>query len=361
MTSGEFGGGELADDGEAGGPGDGGPAEGGAGRVGERQAVRLLRWYPAGWRARYGAEFAELLIADLADQPRNWRRTADVIASGLLARLTSVGLTGQVFDPAEQARTSLATVGCALAAFLTLGLAMLGQLAIGWQWATPRAGATMAGSLIMSIAAGLIVVLILAAALPLGWHAATSLIRRRSRPGWPAAVAVAAAAALVGGAHHFQNAWPGTGGTAAHRGLLPAGPAAFGWASTLSVSDYWAHPAALRGFPGPELAWMTLSPVVLVCLIAAVARLLRRQRASSRLLAYEGRLASGAALAMGAFFGGAACWVFGAGSAASGLFHAGALDVVGLAVMAAALATAIRAASTVRRAALALCGLTPSP
>jgi hypothetical protein len=279
-----------------------------------------------------------------------------VIGSGLLARLTSIGLTGQVFAPAEQARASLATLGCAVAAFLVFGLAMLGQLAIGWQWATPRSGATTAGTLIMSTGAGLFVLLILAGTLPLGWHAVISLIRRRGRPGWAAAIAVAAATALAAGAHHFQNAWPGTGGTALHRDLLPAGPAAFGWASTLSVSDYWAHPAALRGFPRPELAWMALSPVALICLIAAVARLLRRQQASPRLLAYQGRLAAGAALAMCAFFGGAACWVFGAGSGASGLFHAGALDVIGLAVMAVTLAAAIRAAHTVRRAALALGG-----
>jgi hypothetical protein len=28
------------------------------------RAGRLLRWYPAGWRARYGEEFAELLLAE---------------------------------------------------------------------------------------------------------------------------------------------------------------------------------------------------------------------------------------------------------------------------------------------------------
>ena len=40
----------------------------------------LLRWYPRGWRARYGDEFAELLLAELAERPRGWRRTADVVA-----------------------------------------------------------------------------------------------------------------------------------------------------------------------------------------------------------------------------------------------------------------------------------------
>ena len=34
----------------------------------------------------------------------------------------------------------------------------------------------------------------------------------------------------------------------------------FGWASTLSVTSYWAHPAALASSPPAELAWMVLSP-----------------------------------------------------------------------------------------------------
>ena len=59
------------------------------------RAVRLLRWYPASWRVRYGAEFTELLVADLAERPRCWRRTADVAVSGTLARLSQAGLGGQ--------------------------------------------------------------------------------------------------------------------------------------------------------------------------------------------------------------------------------------------------------------------------
>src|ERR1700689_3190874 len=34
---------------------------------GERRAARLLRWYPPTWRARYGDEFAELLLAEVAE------------------------------------------------------------------------------------------------------------------------------------------------------------------------------------------------------------------------------------------------------------------------------------------------------
>jgi hypothetical protein len=52
-----------------------------------RRAARLLRWYPNGWRSRYGEEFTELLISEIAERPRFRSRTADVIRGGIVARL----------------------------------------------------------------------------------------------------------------------------------------------------------------------------------------------------------------------------------------------------------------------------------
>ena len=49
---------------------------------------------------------------------------------------------------------------------------------------------------------------------------------------------------------------------------MPAGVAAFSWAATLSVSSYWAHPAALAAFPAGEIAWMAVSPLALVTAVA---------------------------------------------------------------------------------------------
>lgn len=70
----------------------------------DRRARRLLRWYPRRWRARYGDEFAQLLIDDISDRPHSWRRTLDVAQSGLAVRLarpssrsilaTALGLLG---------------------------------------------------------------------------------------------------------------------------------------------------------------------------------------------------------------------------------------------------------------------------
>jgi hypothetical protein len=315
----------------------------------------LLRWYPAAWRERYGEEFTELLLAEFAEQPRSWRRTGNVILSGLLARLSGLGLTGFGLSSADQARASLATLGGAAAAFLTFGLAMLAQLAVGWQWAMPRDPATTSGLALMAAATMVLLLLLVLAAVPVAWAAAAALLRSgtgsatRRRLAGPVAFVLAGGIALVAGAHHFQNSWPGTGGTAVHRGLVPAGAAAFGWASTLSVSSYWAHPAALRAFPAAELAWMALSPLALLSLVGGAVALVRRQRPSARLLSYESRLAAAATLTMSCFLVGAACWVFGQGSGPAGLFHAGSVDVAGLAVMTVALGTATRAAISARR------------
>src|SRR6202046_500611 len=59
-----------------------------------RRADRLLRWSPRPWRDRYGAEFTELLIADISERPRSPRRSLDVMRGGIRARLADAGLAG---------------------------------------------------------------------------------------------------------------------------------------------------------------------------------------------------------------------------------------------------------------------------
>ena len=318
-----------------------------------RRAARLLRWYPAAWRARYGDEFAELLMAEFAEQPRSWRRAADIARGGLLARLTRAGLAGHQPSSPEQVRAGLATAACALAAFGALGVAMWAQLATGWAWAARADAGTTIAMAAMSAAVLLLAVLGLLAAVPLAWSAARGLARRSARRVLlgPALLAVAGAGVLAAGSHHFAGAWPGTGAHPwAQHGLVPAGAAAFGWAATLSVSAYWAHPAALAAFPGAEIAWMAVSPAALAAAVAGVAGLVRRLDLSAGILRYEAWLASSAAAAMAVFLSGACCWVLAEGSG-PGLFHAGVIDAGSLAVMALALGLAHRATGLARKAA----------
>ena len=132
------------------GPGGTPAAASGPDPAAARRVCRLLRWYPVSWRERYAEEFAELLLADLAEQPRAWRRAANVARCGVAARLASAGLAGHPADPAAGTRACLGTLTCSVAVFLTVGTAMWAQLAVAWQWAPPASRATTAAMLMMS-------------------------------------------------------------------------------------------------------------------------------------------------------------------------------------------------------------------
>jgi hypothetical protein len=313
---------------------------------GERQAARLLRWYPASWRARYGEEFAELLLADLTERPRNWRRTTDVAVHGLLARIALTGLTRRAQPPAVQ----MATLGCALAAFGTLGVAMLAQLATGWQWVSPGSPSVVEATVLMTVAAACIAGIGFAAGVPLLGRILFAVRQRDGRVIRPAGLAVACAVALVVGARHFQNSWPGTGGTGADHSLVPGGVAAFGWSSTLSVSSFWVHPALLIRFPAAELAWMAASPVLGIALLIAAATTVRRLALAGGAIRYLSRLARGACLAAATFLAGASIWVVGQGGGDDGLFRPGLVDGAELLAMTGALAVAVRLTGSLSRA-----------
>ena len=161
---------------------------------------------------------------------------------------------------------------------------------------------------------------------------------------------------MVVGGRHFGNGWPGTGGyhPGARQVLVPGGVAAFSWASTLSVSSFWAHPAALAAFPAAELAWMAVSPLAVACVVVGAATTVRRTQLSPRVLRFAIRLGYAACITMAVFLGGCCAWmrsITGRAPGPGSLFHPGAIDVAGAVVMAAALAVARQAARQAGRAA----------
>jgi hypothetical protein len=321
----------------------------------ERRTERLLRWYPKAWRSRYGEEFAELLIAEICERPRSWPRSADVARSGLIARLSNAGLTRHEVEGGDQVRASLASLGCALGVFLAFGVAMWSQLTIGWQWSEPDTGTTYAAMMLMSGTMLLFGILGLLAAVPIAGTVFARLTRHRSQGLIrPSLLFVAGASLLIIGSLHFGNGWPGTGGHPwAQQGLVPGGVAAFTWASTLSVTSYWAHPGALALFPIAELAWMAVSPVAMICLVVGAAKTVRRVDLPPRVLRYEACLARVVAFGMIAFLIGSCSWVIDGGPGPKNLFHTGAIDIAGLVVMGGALAVAQRAAQRARCGGLA--------
>ena len=344
-----------------------------SGQAPARRAARLVRWYPAGWRARYGAEFAELLIADITERPRSAARALDVARGGLTARLAAAGLAGSPLAEAvrgvtpqaryRQVSASLGSLAGLLAVFLVAGSVPCSELVIDRQalsrsTPSPPASALLATDVI-SAAMLLLLALAVLAALPvlvaaLATVGAAGFRRggRAGRPGAgrvlrPAAVLLAGATFLFIGARHFGNGWPGTGG---HGSFVPAGLAAFEWALCLSVSAYWAHPASLlASFPRPEVYWMAASPVVLAACVIAAAVLVRRVGLAPRVLAFEVRVAGAACAVLPAVAGAAACWVATSGGRLTAPFHAGLIDLACTVVLALALPAAARAVRLARR------------
>jgi len=339
-----------------------------AGRPPAERAARLLRWYPRPWRDRYGAEFTELLISDIEERPRSVRRAVDVARGGLVARLTQAGLAGcplaapgRAVTPQlryRQVSASLGSLGGVLAAFLMAGAALWSGLVIDRQALPPlaRPATALLATDVISVAMLALLALAAAAALPVlatlavrfwaGGRAVRKALRR------PAAVLLAGVTFLFIGGRHFENGWPGTGG---HGSFVPAGLAAFEWATSLSVSAYWAHPAGFfASFPRPEVYWMGTSPLALAASVIAAVILIRRAGLPSRVLAFEVRLATAACAVMPVVFGAAACWVATSGGShpAGGLplpFHAGLIDLACTALLALALPLAAQAARTARR------------
>jgi len=318
-----------------------------------RRAERLLRWYPSEWRARYGDEFAELLISDMSEQPRSLKRPIDVAVSGVVARLAYTGLNQSNLEHSERTRRALLAYACAAAVFLTFGLGMWAQLTIGWQWSAPDTVATSAAMVVMSCSVLVLLSLGALAVVPLAWTSARSALHR-ARVLRPFALVVAGSGIFVVGSRHFANGWPGTGGHPwAHQGLVPGGAAAFAWAATLFVTAYWAHPSSLLSFPVPELAWMVVCPIALVCFGVGAVRLVREIELSPKLLRFEARLAQLGGVVMVMFLIGASLWVVDGGPGPRNLFHVGVIDIGSICVMVAALATAGRA--------LQLIGRSPGP
>jgi hypothetical protein len=312
------------------------------------RAARLLRWYPRAWRSRYGEEFAELLVADIEERPRSRSRTADVIRGGLVARLGEAGLCAAAPEPGtERARTSASLaslVGCA-AVFAGVGGAMWSQLNTVWQWHGPANARVIVAIFAMSAAMLVLAVLALLAVLPVAWRVVA--VRPPGLRG-PSALFAAGLAVVVIGGRHFENDWPGTGGHLwfHHLSVVPGGVAAFSWASTMSVSSFWAHPAILATFPAAVVAWMALSPLAVAATVAGAVTAVRRAGRSPGVLSpavlrFEARLGRAACVAMAVFLGGACAWVT---AWVPGPFHPGTIDVAGLVVLTAALAVGRQAA-----------------
>ena len=96
---------------------------------------------------------------------------------------------------------------------------------------------------------------------------------------------------------------------------------------------------------------MALSPLAVACVVVGAATAVRRTELSPGALGFEIRLGVAACVTMAVFLGGCCAWITDRAPGPGNLFHPGAIDVAGAAVMAVALAVARQATRQARAAA----------
>jgi hypothetical protein len=166
----------------------------------DRTTERLLQWYPARWRARYGEELAGLIV-DMSDGHRlSWRLRADVAAAGARERLRVKGVS----DPRSGGRIVL----WAWAIFILAGM-IVAKTSEHWKSALPPGGhpvASVAFVALTALAAATAVLVLAGIALTL-----PSLLAFLRSGGWPQIrrwiLTAAALTTVLAGATASLAAW----------------------------------------------------------------------------------------------------------------------------------------------------------
>jgi hypothetical protein len=89
-----------------------------------RRARRMVRWYPARWRADYGDELVDVLEQSIAERPRSMRRAFDVARAATGERLVASALVGARDDAPARARAGALAVLCAWSLVVAAGVAL---------------------------------------------------------------------------------------------------------------------------------------------------------------------------------------------------------------------------------------------
>jgi hypothetical protein len=105
----------------------------------------VLRWYPAAWRRRYGAELVTLLEDTYMEGPVPWRSRLSLLRSASVERLRASGLLGSATPPSEGVRAGSVLVLWAWAVFLVAGVGFA-KLAEHWNAAVPAGTGATSGA-----------------------------------------------------------------------------------------------------------------------------------------------------------------------------------------------------------------------
>jgi hypothetical protein len=247
----------------------------------EGTSKRLLRLYPAGWRARYGDEL-EALILETNGGRVPWRVRADVALAAADERLRGAGLAGDGTPP-ERMRGGTLVVLCAWALFVVAGVGVQ-KFSEHWQAVTPSADQALPAhafdALAVAAAIGSVLVMAgVAATLP-------SLLRFLRAGSW----------------RHVRPLHVALGLTVA---AVPLSIAVIAWAHQLNGAQRNGHDAAYA------TVWVLWSLVLIGCLAAwtvAGVTIARRLELSTTVLRFQAVLGAAVALSMVAMTAATAVW-----------------------------------------------------
>lgn len=270
--------------------------------------MRLLRVYPAAWRARYGEELVALLEELDGAARMSWRVRLDVVRGGIVERVR--GLAGAGGSPEERVRRGSTLVLSAWMLFVLGGFGVQ-KASEHWQAVTPAADRTLPAvafdALVAAAALGSALVLLgVALSLP-------ALVLLLRGGGWPRVrrpiLAAADLTLLV---------------VAATIGLAV-------WAHTLTPGGRNGHDAPYAAAFG---VWVLLFALCLFAWARAAAATARHLSLPARLLRVEARLAAGTSAAMVVVTLAAALWWGAVASAAPWFFQGRPAGVAGSALVA---------------------------
>jgi hypothetical protein len=301
-----------------------------------RTSRRLLRFYPAAWRRRYGEELEGTIVEASEGGRVSWRTRLDVALAGSRERVRAA--RGGGASPADRVRGSALLVLCAWALFI-LGGMVVGKFSEHWQDALPPGGGSTGRVaftvLVAAACAGSALVLAgVAAAVP-------SFLRSLRGDGWERARRPLIRTALVGA------------------GLLAATAALAVWGGSLDAHQREGGEVAYAiGF----VAWALLVVAAVATATAAAVTIARRIELPVRVLRALAWLGAGTAFAMALVTGATIVWWVEVGGSAPWFFSGNGAGQGGSALAPTLIAaTAIMVAATLVAVRVALRGLAESP
>jgi hypothetical protein len=99
--------------------------------------VKLLRWYPAVWRDRYGDEMLAMIEDTLGDQPPPLRLRAQLMRAGVHEHLRRAALIGTDRPADDRCRAGAALVLAGWGVMVVAG-AIFAKTTEHWRWRRPQ-------------------------------------------------------------------------------------------------------------------------------------------------------------------------------------------------------------------------------